>query len=127
MHIIKNIQPEFVDNRGGIAKVLDDGVTNIKSILRITSKKGSIRSNHYHKEDSHYCYLESGKLEYYEKPVNGGGIKKAILQYGDMVFTPPMMIHGMKFLEDSVLWAFATKSRQQNDYEADTVRVTLIK
>lgn len=126
MRITKNITAEFIDERGGIAKVLDDGITNIKSILRITSKKGAIRSNHYHKKDSHYCYLESGSLEYYERPVEGGKIKKAVLTQGDMVFTPPLMIHGMRFLEDSVLWAFATKSRDQKNYEQDTVRIALI-
>ncbi|MDP3661346.1 MAG: hypothetical protein Q8R17_00600 [bacterium] len=126
MRITKNITEEFIDERGGIAKVLDDGATAIKSILRITSKKGAIRSNHYHKKDSHYCYLESGALEYYERPVNGRKIKKAVLAKGDMVFTPPLMVHGMKFLEDSVLWAFATRSRDQKDYEKDTVRIALI-
>lgn len=126
MHITKNITAEFIDERGGIAKVLDDGVINIKSILRITSKKGAIRSNHYHKKDSHYCYLESGALEYYERPVEGGEIKKAVLAKGDMVFTPPLTIHAMKFLEDSVLWAFATRSRGQKEYEQDTIRIALI-
>jgi len=123
MHIVKNIKPEFVDERGGIAKVLDDGKTDIKSIHRITSKKGAVRSNHYHRTDSHYCYLESGRLEYAEKPVSGGEIQKTILEAGDMVFTPPMTTHTMKFLENSVLWAFATKPRNQNDYESDTMRV----
>lgn len=126
MQITKSIAGEFIDARGGIAKVLDDGHTVVRSILRITSKAGSIRSNHYHKVDSHYCYVESGALEYYEKPVVGGEMKKTILTKGDMVFTPPMIIHSMKFLEDSVLWAFSTQPRDQKNYEDDTVKVALI-
>src|SRR3989344_4344625 len=111
MKLFKNIQPDFIDERGAIAKILDDGKTNIKSILLITSKKGAIRANHYHKKDTHYCYLLSGSMEYHEKSVprslnatgipategglgiEGGEVEKAMLQAGDMVFTPAMQIH----------------------------------
>jgi len=37
------------------------------------------------------------------------------------------MIHAMRFLQPSVFLAFATESRSQEDYEADTVRIELIK
>ena len=126
MDVTRNIKPEFTDERGGITKVLDGDFT-IRSILRLTSKKGSIRSNHYHKTDSHYCYLVSGKAEYYEKPVEGGTIEKTVLSAGDMVYSAPMIIHAFKFLEDTEMYAYAAKSRNQADYEADTVRVQLIK
>ena len=125
MEIDRNIQPEFKDDRGAITKVLDKDFA-IRSVLHITSKKGSIRSNHYHKTDSHYCYLVSGKAEYYEKPVEGGKLEKTALNAGDMVYSAPMIIHAFKFLEDTVMYAYAAKSRNQADYEADTVRVALI-
>ena len=54
MKTIRNIKPEFIDERGGITRVLD---TPIQSVLLITCKAGSIRSNHYHKKDSHWCYI----------------------------------------------------------------------
>ena len=131
MKITKNIKPEYVDLRGGIAKLLDDGKTKIKSVLLITSRKGSVRANHYHKKDAHYVYMLEGKMEYYEKPAEGvknkAKMKRVILKAGDMVFTPQMTFHATKFLEDSVFLAFATKSRQQADYEADTIRVELVK
>lgn len=126
MQLFRNIQPEFVDMRGAIAKILDDGKTNIKSILLITSRKGAIRANHYHRKDTHYSYLLSGSMEYYEKSAEGGDIEKVLLRAGDMVFTPAMRIHAMKFLEDSTFLACATESRSQEEYEADTVRVPLI-
>ena len=125
MDITRNVQPEFTDARGGIAIVLDKDFP-IRSILHITSKAGTVRSNHYHKTDSHYCYLLSGKAEYYEKPVSGGKIESAVLKAGDMVYSASMVIHAFKFLEDTVMFAYAAKSRNQSDYEADTVRVTLI-
>ncbi len=142
MEITKGIKPEFADIRGAITKILDDGRTNIKSVLLITSKKGAIRANHYHKKDTHYCYMLSGKMEYFEKPVprsldatgipaeglgiDGGKIESAVLEVGDMVFTPSMHVHAFKFLEDTVWVTLATESRSQADYEADTVRVKFI-
>ena len=125
MKLFRHIVPEFVDDRGAITRILD-AQRPIRSILSITSQKGSIRSNHYHKKDMHYCYLVSGKMEWSEKPVEGGEMESAILEPGDMVFTPAMTIHAVRFLEDSVFLTFATESRNQADYEADTVRVTLI-
>ena len=125
MKLFRNIKPEFVDGRGAITRILDSD-TPIRSILTITSKKGSVRSNHYHKKDTHYCYLVSGKMEWFEKPLEGGEIESAVLESGDMIFTPALTIHAVRFLEDSVFFTFATEARNQADYEADTVRVALI-
>ena len=125
MNVFRNIKPEFVDDRGGITRILDSEAP-IKSILSITSRKGSIRSNHYHKKDTHYCYVVSGKMEWFEKPVEGGEVESTILEAGDMIFTPTMTIHAVRFLEDTVFLTFATEARNQADYEADTVRVTLL-
>ena len=125
MKLFRHISPEFTDDRGAITRILD-AQAPIRSILSITSKKGSIRSNHYHKKDTHYCYLVSGKMEWFEKSVDGGEVESAVLEPGDMIFTPAMTIHAVRFLEDSVFLTFATEARTQADYEADTVRVTLI-
>jgi quercetin dioxygenase-like cupin family protein len=126
MKIFKNIQPEFIDVRGAIKKILDDGKTSINSILLIDSKAGAIRGNHYHKKDAHYCYLLSGKMEYSEKPSDGGTKESVVLETGDMVYSPPMTIHAFRALEDSVFIALATESRSQEKYEEDTVRVNLV-
>lgn len=127
MKIIRDIKPEFVDERGGITRILDDEKFSVHSILYITSKAGTTRSNHYHKTDAHWCYLLSGKMEYYEKPVEGGTIEQTTVNQGDMVFSDSMIIHTMKFPEDSVFLAFSKNPRNQKDYEADTVRVELVK
>ena len=127
MKLTKKIKPEFIDERGAITKLLDDGKTNIKSILLITSKKGSIRSNHYHKKDTHHIYIISGKMEYYEKTVKGNTkLQKVMVSSGDIVFAPSIAAHATKFLEDTVLMAFSTKSRNQKAYEKHTVRIKLI-
>jgi quercetin dioxygenase-like cupin family protein len=128
MKVFRKIRPEFVDERGAITRLLDDERTSIKSILLITAKAGTVRANHYHKTDSHYCYMLSGRMQYFEEPVGIENVSResVIVESGDMVYTPPMAAHAMRFIEDSVFLAFSTRSREQELYEEDTVRVTLI-
>ncbi len=128
MQLTKNIQPIFTDDRGDIVSLFDEGDQKIASVLLITCKKGAIRANHYHKEDSHYSYMLSGKMEYIEEPPPGekGKREGAIIEAGDMVYTPPMRAHKMTFLEDSVFIALATKSRKEGAYEDDTVRIKIV-
>lgn len=125
MQVLRGPRPEIIDERGSITCVLDTA-TPIRSVLLITSKAGSVRSNHYHQADAHYCYVVSGRAEWWERPLHGGTLEKAVLEPGDVVYTPPMTVHAVKFLADSVLLACSTKPRNQADYEADTVRVTLM-
>lgn len=123
--IIK-VTPFHQDERGRMSYLLDEELKIVNALL-ITSKKGSIRANHYHKSDSHYCYLISGKMEYYEQSLKKGAkIEKAIIEAGEVVYTPAKKIHAMKFLQDSVFIALTTESRQQEKYEKDLVRIKLI-
>ena len=125
MRLLKKIAPDFVDARGQITRLLDDGQTVIRSALLISSRRGSVRASHYHKTDSHHVYLVSGRMEYLEYPVQAAPAtaEKVIVEAGDLLYTPPMVVHVMRFLEDSVFLALATNSRHQAAYEEDTVRV----
>lgn len=125
---IYKIKPEFVDPRGGIARVIDQDKYKIAAILRITSKAGSIRSNHYHKKDAHYIYIENGKCEYSERPADKpkAKVKTVTLFAGDLVLTKPGIIHAVRFLEDTVLYAFTTEIREHDKYEQDTKEVVII-
>ena len=113
-----------IDKRGSI-----QGLVNfpVKNITLITSKKGSIRSNHYHKTDWHYMYMLSGSAEYYYRPTGSKEEpKKIIIKQGDLVFTPPMEDHTTVFLEDSSLLAMSRNPRDQESYESDVIRVNMI-
>jgi len=44
------IEDKFVDNRGFIQNILNGKI--IKGISLINSKAGTVRSNHYHKQDA---------------------------------------------------------------------------
>lgn len=126
---VTHIKDQLVDGRGAITRIVDDMKLTLRTILRITSKAGSIRSNHYHIKDHHYMYLESGKCEYSEKPADkpNAKIETATLVPGDLVLTKPGVIHAVKFLKDSVLYAFSTEGREKEEYEKDTKRVVIVK
>ncbi len=122
---VKKIRPLNKDRRGSIIKVVEGKIT---SVLLIPSKKGAVRANHYHKEDSHYVYMISGKMRYTVKDLTKKYSKKqtVVLKKGDLVYTPPMVGHAMEFLDDSVFLALATESRDKKHYENDTTKIELI-
>jgi quercetin dioxygenase-like cupin family protein len=115
-----------VDRPRGIIEKLAEG--NFKTILRITSKADTVGANHYHKTDTHICYLAKGKYEYYTRPAGdpSAPIEKILITQGQLVYTPSMLEHAMHFLEDSELYCFSTiPQRDHAAYEGDTVRVEL--
>lgn len=112
------------DDRGFIQCLVNVPTRNISLIF---SKKGSVRSNHYHKTDWHYMYMLSGSMDYYYRPHgHTGEIKKVNCKKGDMVFTPPMEEHTTYFPEDAHFLAISRNFRDQKAYEADVIRVQLV-
>ena len=111
----------FINDAGVIQNLLN---TPINGAAIITSKKGSVRSNHYHKEDFHYLYIVSGSMEYYERGVNEEFTGKPfIVKAGEMVFTQPMKIHKTIFLEDCVMISLSKRNRDHDSHESDVIRV----
>ncbi|MDA4122232.1 MAG: cupin domain-containing protein [Thaumarchaeota archaeon] len=119
---IRKIKPAFEDERGAIFDILEEPVEHTGMIR---SKKGSVRGNHYHKESTQYTFVLSGKMEFTTRDahLSDGPRETAVLLPGDLVVTPPMEAHVMRFLEDTVFIDLTTKSRRANGYEGDTVRV----
>jgi quercetin dioxygenase-like cupin family protein len=114
----------FTDLRGDIQPLVNGG---FESAQFISCRKGSVRANHYHKKDWHYCYMVEGAMRYYTRPVDSNAEPTWILvTAGQVVFTPAMEEHAMEFLEESVFINFAGRPRDQADYEDDLVRVQLI-
>jgi quercetin dioxygenase-like cupin family protein len=118
------LEKEFADARGSILALADE---EMKSAVLITSKKGSIRANHYHRTDWHYCYVLRGSIDYYFRPVGSRHPPKhAKVRTGQMFFTPPMIEHAMCFPEDTTFICLGRNSREQAAYEADVVRVDVV-
>ena len=119
-----NLQNPFVDKRGSIQPLVD---LMMKSAVMINSKAGSLRANHYHKTDWHYCYVISGVIEYFHRDLGSQKEPELIIvKKGNMIFTPPMVEHCMKFPEDTLFLTLSRNPRDQETYEADVVRVNLV-
>ena len=120
-------QPQLLadDDRGVIENLT---VGDYTSVLRITSKKGTVRANHYHQQDSHTCYLAKGKIEYVTRSATdkSAPLEKVTITPGQLFYTPPMLAHAMVFLEDSEFYCFTPRTGNQAEYENDVIRVTLV-
>jgi quercetin dioxygenase-like cupin family protein len=113
-----------VDQRGAIQPLVD---FPMKNVSLISSKKGTVRSNHYHVSDWHYMYVLSGSFEYHFRQAGSLEAPAQIrLTVGEMVFTPPMEEHATIFLEDTEILVASRNVRDQAIYEADVKRVMLV-
>ncbi len=109
---------KFVDDRGEIQNIINR--EDIRAIALISSKKGTERSNHWHKTDWHYLYVISGKMQYLERDVDDNETEPTVLivKTGEMIFTAPNKVHCTRFLEDTVLLSLGNYT----DHDADTVK-----
>lgn len=113
----------YEDARGAIQTLVEGG---IHSIQVITSKAGTVRANHWHREDSHYLYMVEGVMEYYYRPVGDTSEPRCVIvKAGQQIFTPSNLEHATHFLEDSVFLNITSNPRDQHSYEDDIVRVNL--
>ena len=85
---------------------------------------GSKRSSHWHRTDSHYLYVLTGKMDYYWRPVGDDGKPFHLeVNAGQMVLTPPRVEHWTEFPRETVLVSVSMLHRTHEQHEADLVRV----
>jgi quercetin dioxygenase-like cupin family protein len=121
---IVELEKPFDDVRGSIKPLVD---MLMKSAVLIESKKGAIRAQHYHLTDWHYCYVLEGSMEYYHRETGSEDEPEMlVVRKGQMVFTPPMVDHAMKFPEDCTFLTLSRNPRDQESYEKDVVRIRMI-
>ena len=121
---IVELEPPHVDDRGEIIPLVD---APMQSAVLITSRKGTVRANHFHRTDWHYCYVLSGRIEYYHRPTGSSAAPElVVVDEGQMVFTPPMIDHSMVFPQDTVFLTLGRNPRDQESYESDVVRIDAI-
>ena len=118
---VTNKKCAFEDERGEITDILENEV--IEYVTLITSKKGAVRGNHYHKESVQYTFVLKGCLKLVTQ-IDEGEIETAIIKAGDLVFTPPAEKHALIALEDSEFLVFTRGPRGGKNYEKDTYRLT---
>jgi quercetin dioxygenase-like cupin family protein len=118
------VEAPFVDERGVIQSVIE---ATTRSVALITSEPGAVRANHWHQQDWHYCYVISGSLDYFERPV-GSTEKpsKTFIGPGELFFTPSGVEHAMVFREKTVFICLSRNPRDHATYEDDVKRVKLV-
>ena len=80
-------------------KILDKGFS---SSIEIFSKKGTIRANHYHKKDEHFCYILKGEiLFFYRNRSKGSKLNYKVMKKGDLFFTTYNQDHLAYFLKNT--------------------------
>ena len=119
MDVIR-ITPDAEDERGTIADILRQEV--IDSVTLITSKKGALRGNHYHKETIQYVYVMKGRLKALSQ-MPGEPVRSAVLEKGDLIVNVPNEGHAFLALEDSDFLVLTRGPRGGENYEDDTYRL----
>ena len=115
----------FRDERGYLLKILDKGFS---SCIEIFSKKGSIRANHYHKKDEHFCYDLKGEiLFFYRNRKKGSKLNYKVMKKGDLFFTTYDQDHMAYFLKTTHFLSYSSRKRSKIDYENDLVRLNMDK
>ena len=95
---------------------------DIKHVGYISSKAGSVRGNHFHKQASQYTYLISGKMEIISRDP-GCEPESVVVSKGELFLDPPLTEHAMRFIEDTEMLVLTTIPRDAGGYEDDTVRL----
>ena len=111
----------FEDERGKITDILEN--ESIDSATIITSKKGAIRGNHYHKESVQYTFVLKGSLKVFTQ-VSRRKIESVTIKAGELMLTPPLEKHALLAEEDSELLVLTRGPRSGKNYETDTYRLT---
>ena len=119
-NLVVPLDAPFMDERGSIQNLL---MTNVENIAIITSKKDTIRSNHWHKQNWHFLFVIQGEMQYFERDISEEFTDKCVtVKQGQMVFTPPCKVHKTIFLADTVLLSCSRDKKSHNAHEEDLVR-----
>ena len=100
----------FADERGTIEQLIHDGYRQINVI---TSRKGVVRGNHYHKLNEEAFYIISGALKLTV------GTRVYTFCQGDFFGIEPYDMHSFEFLEDTVLVSMYSSGVELKDGSKD--------
>ena len=114
-YIIRGSDP-YTDKRGEIKNYKLKEKINL--IATITSKKGSMRSNHYHPAQQQKCLLIKGEyISIYKDLLENNSNKIThLVKPGDLIFTEPNVAHTMVFTKDSTFLNLVTGEREHKNF-----------
>ena len=114
------VEQGFTDDRGTILPLTHDDA----NVQMIWSKAGALRANHYHKTDTHTCYLVTGEMMFYWRNHGEDTIHREHFKQGDMFKTGPLIDHEMVFETDSIMVVISEHKRDANTYDEDIVKIS---
>jgi quercetin dioxygenase-like cupin family protein len=118
---VRRVPVSFRDERGEIVDILTNDIVEYATL--ITSKKGAVRGNHYHRETYQHVYVLEGQLRLVTQ-VPGENPQTIILRRGDIVVNEPNERHAFEALEDTTFLVLTRGPRGGENYETDTYRLT---
>ncbi len=106
----------YEDDRGLILNY--DLPESVNLLATITSKKGTLRANHFHPIQEQKVLVISGKFIslYRDLFIENSIVKHHLIESGDLVVTPPGMAHAMIFLEDCTFINLVNGNRDHDKY-----------
>jgi dTDP-4-dehydrorhamnose 3,5-epimerase-like enzyme len=109
-------EDNFTDSRGVISNYKLKEKINL--IATITSKKNSLRSNHYHPIQTQECLLLKGQyISVYKDLRFSNSIKEThLINESELVITKPNVAHTMIFTSDSIFLNLVNGEREHKNY-----------
>lgn len=117
---VQHIPVTFEDERGKIIDVLKNSMVEYATL--ITSRKGAIRGNHFHKDTYQHLYVLEGKLRAVAQMPDAER-QEALLSRGDYILNVPLERHAFEALEDTTFLVLTRGPRGGENYELDTYRL----
>lgn len=111
----------FEDARGAIRDIFVGEPQ--EHITIITTAKGGVRGNHYHKVSKQSDYLVSGKMRVLGQMVGEKTISEIEWNPGEVIEWETSEAHEFIALEDSVFITFVNGIRGGDNFEKDTFRI----
>ncbi len=116
LEYVKKGQNEFVDKRG---KISNHELTEpINLIGLISSKKGTLRANHYHPQQEQKCLFTEGQIiEVFQDVINPGSPKiTQVVNAGELSVIKPNVAHTMVFTKDTTFLNLVRGEREHDNY-----------
>ena len=113
-----DLPERYISDAGYIQNLVEEQCGGVGLIVSLA---GSVRGNHYHRQDYHYLYVVDGTFRYYYR--KGSEVLTIEVRAGQMLYTPPLEAHAQLFLEDTVLISISKLPRTHESHEDDVVRL----
>ena len=116
LEYVRDGENEYVDIRG---KISNHELTEpINLIGLITSKKGTIRANHYHPQQEQKCLFTKGQIiEIFQDILNPNSPKiTQVVNEGQLSVIKPNVAHTMVFTKDTTFLNLVRGERDQENY-----------